>query len=164
MVQWWKESFLVFVGNILEWGTGDLIRVFRVAGVVFDSFVPTDRRNGKQRNFAFVRFKTVCEMVNAIKMMDGQVIEGKKLQVNKARFDSENRRFVRRGEGSYVQARRALWQKPISGQGIKPHAKPLLSAFSPNSHSPSASTPYLATKIFLHKALFSLAKPPRTFT
>lgn len=58
MVEWWQDSFSVFVGNIPEWGAGDLIRIFGTDGVVFDSFVPLDRRTGKQKNFSFVRFKT----------------------------------------------------------------------------------------------------------
>lgn len=63
---WWRNTFSIFVGNIPEWGASDLVRVFGVAGVVFDSFVPTNRRTGKRMNFAFVRFKLEKEMLNAI--------------------------------------------------------------------------------------------------
>lgn len=32
MVEWWKDSFSLLVGNILEWRAGDLVCVFGVAG------------------------------------------------------------------------------------------------------------------------------------
>lgn len=100
MVEWWRDSFSVFVGNIPDWGARDLVRIFEAAGVVFDSFVPFDRRLRKRKNYAFVRFKTEREMEKAILLFNGKVHQEKKLQVNKARFGPKNRRKGVPKEGS----------------------------------------------------------------
>lgn len=78
MVEWWRERFSLFVGNIPKWGTGDLVRTFSVAGVVFDSFIPTER-SAKRRNSAFVRFKLEAAANRTINMLDGKVFEGRKI-------------------------------------------------------------------------------------
>lgn len=67
MIEWWHDSFPVFVGNIHEWGAGDLVKVFGVAGVIFNSFVPIDQRMGKHRNFTSYKFKKGREMVRCLK-------------------------------------------------------------------------------------------------
>lgn len=70
-----------------------MVWVFSVKGAIFDSFVTFYRNSGKRRNFAFVFFKTERDVTNAIKLLDGKVFEGKRIQVNKARFGPENRSF-----------------------------------------------------------------------
>lgn len=71
--------------------------------MVFDSFVPFDRGTGKRKNFASVRFKTEREMDNTIKLFDGKVHEGRKLQVNKAKFGPEHRLLGSKGAGHSKQ-------------------------------------------------------------
>lgn len=128
------ESFFVFVGNIPDWGAGDLIRVFGVEGVVFDSFVPYDRRSGKCKNFAFVRFKTEKEMDAVIKMLDGKVFDGKKLKVNKAHFGLNNRRPGGKGrEGRILTIRskgKAHSSGPVQFFFVKPKPIHLISSDS----------------------------------
>lgn len=69
-----------------------MVRAFNVVGIVFDSFIPTDKSSGKRRNFAFVRFKTEGEAERAVKLLDGKVFEGKKIQVKRAHFAPEKRK------------------------------------------------------------------------
>lgn len=72
MAEWWRESYSLFVRNIPDWEAGDLVRVLGDAGVVFDSFVPSDRRSRRRRNFAFVMFKMEKEADKAIQLFDGK--------------------------------------------------------------------------------------------
>lgn len=57
-------------------------------------------------------------MANTIKMMDRQVIEGRMIQVNKARFGLENRRMIRKGNGSSALVKSDMVKNHVQAQVV----------------------------------------------
>ena len=56
---WIRDCWSLFVTNLAQaTTTKDLFNVFKEAGLVFDVFLPKDRRSGQGKGFGFVRFKT----------------------------------------------------------------------------------------------------------
>lgn len=76
----------LFVGG-LSWGTTDdtLQTAFSQAGTVKSAKVIMDKETGKSRGFGFVEMGSDEEAQAAIKMFDGQEIDGRKVGVNVAR-------------------------------------------------------------------------------
>ena len=76
----------MYVGN-LSWDTGeqDLRALFAEHGEVTDVHIPEDRETGRPRGFAFVTMDSKSAMVNAIKALDGQEVDGRDIKVNEAR-------------------------------------------------------------------------------
>jgi cold-inducible RNA-binding protein len=76
----------LFVGG-LSWGTNDdtLMTAFSQAGTVKSAKVIMDKETGKSRGFGFVEMGSDEEAQAAIKMFDGQEIDGRKVGVNVAR-------------------------------------------------------------------------------
>lgn len=61
---------------------------FREVGVVFDIFVPRNKRNGESMDFAFARHKIEWVVVRAIKLLQGRLIGGRNIQM--AKYDRSN--------------------------------------------------------------------------
>jgi cold-inducible RNA-binding protein len=75
----------LFVGG-LSWNTDDqgLRTAFEPFGQVEDAKVMTDRDTGRSRGFGFVTFSDSATAQNAIKQLDGTVLDGRTLAVNEA--------------------------------------------------------------------------------
>ena len=68
----------------------DLFEVFREVGQVFDVFLPKDRLNGRGRGFGFVRFKTEWHANRAIRSLNGRMVGGRRIGVQKAKYVDRN--------------------------------------------------------------------------
>ena len=55
--------------------------------------IPSDRETGRPRGFAFVTMDSKSSMVDAIKALNGQELDGREIKVNEARPREE------RGQG-----------------------------------------------------------------
>ncbi len=75
----------LFVGS-LSWNTDDqaLRDAFERFGAVDDVKVMTDRETGRSRGFGFVTFTEAANASNAIREMDGSVLDGRTLSVSEA--------------------------------------------------------------------------------
>lgn len=75
----------LFVGGL---GNGVTVEVLREAfarfGVVEDAMVIVDRATGRSRGFGFVTFSNAADAHEAIKQMNGALLEGRPLKVNNA--------------------------------------------------------------------------------
>ncbi|KAK8961756.1 Glycine-rich RNA-binding protein 7 [Platanthera guangdongensis] len=78
-------EFRLFVGG-LAWATDEkaLEDAFRSFGDVIDTKIINDRETGRSRGFGFVTFGTEDSMREAIKGMDGQILDGRNITVNEA--------------------------------------------------------------------------------
>jgi RNA recognition motif-containing protein len=76
----------LYVGN-LSFNTTDetLAAAFAEFGTVGRASVVTDRDTGRSRGFGFVEMSTDAEAKAAISGLDGQMLEGRTIQVNVAR-------------------------------------------------------------------------------
>ena len=75
----------LFVGG-LSWDTSsdDLRRAFEAFCTVTDCKVISDRDTGRSRGFGFVTLANPGEIEEAIKQMDGFMLDGRNLRVNEA--------------------------------------------------------------------------------
>ncbi|KAJ7039776.1 hypothetical protein C8F04DRAFT_1254591 [Mycena alexandri] len=75
----------LYVGN-LSWGTTDhLLRsTFAQFGQVTDTIVMRDRDTGRARGFGFVTYSSPQEADVAIRKMNDQDLDGRRLKVNRA--------------------------------------------------------------------------------
>ncbi|KAL0911122.1 hypothetical protein M5K25_019237 [Dendrobium thyrsiflorum] len=80
-----EGDFRVFVGG-LAWATDErtVEDAFKSFGEVIDAKVINDRETGRSRGFGFVTFATEQSMRDAIKGMDGQILDGRNITVNEA--------------------------------------------------------------------------------
>ncbi|NUM88288.1 MAG: RNA-binding protein [Bdellovibrionales bacterium] len=76
----------LYVGN-LSYSTSDasLTEVFTQAGQVASARVIMDRESGRSKGFGFVEMATDEEAANALKMFDGQVVDGRPIRVSEAK-------------------------------------------------------------------------------
>jgi len=76
----------LYVGN-LTFGTDDtsLAALFQEHGNVQRAQVVTDRETGRSRGFGFVEMESDQAAANAVKALDGAMIEGRTIVVNIAR-------------------------------------------------------------------------------
>jgi len=76
----------IYVGN-LPWSIDDdsLAELFGDIGDVSSANVVTDRETGRSRGFGFVEMDDEEEALAAIDTLDGEDIEGRTLQVDRAR-------------------------------------------------------------------------------
>jgi RNA recognition motif-containing protein len=78
-------STRLYVGNLSFSTTADGIRdAFAQAGEVSDVYVVMDRETGRPRGFAFVTMATPDAAQNAIRTLNGAVLDGRPLRVNEA--------------------------------------------------------------------------------
>ncbi len=76
----------LYVGN-LSYDTDEaaLREAFGKAGTVRSVSIPTDRTTGQPRGFAFVEMETANDALKAIRLCNGQEINGREIRVNEAR-------------------------------------------------------------------------------
>ena len=89
----------LFVGG-LSWGTDDhaLNDAFSAFGEVTEAKVINDRDTGRSRGFGFVTFNDASEADEAIKALDGSMLDGRTIRVNEAQ-QRNDRGGDRRGGG-----------------------------------------------------------------
>jgi RNA recognition motif-containing protein len=76
----------LYVGNLNYRTTeGDLRDLFTTAGAVTSVSVVTDRDTGRPRGFAFVEMETEQAAQEAIRQLNGKVVDERTIQVNEAR-------------------------------------------------------------------------------
>ena len=75
----------LYVGN-LSYNTSDthLRELFRQAGSVKSVTRPVDRVTKLVRNYAFVDMATADEASSAIRLLDGQMVDGHRIEVSDA--------------------------------------------------------------------------------
>ncbi|MCB9674235.1 MAG: RNA-binding protein [Alphaproteobacteria bacterium] len=88
----------LFVGG-LSWGTDDhaLSEAFSPYGDVSEAKVISDRDTGRSRGFGFVTFNDASEADQAIKALDGSMLDGRTIRVNEAQQRNDSRGGDRRG-------------------------------------------------------------------
>ena len=97
--------FKVFVGNLpFSFDDTDLARLMEKAGEIKSAKVIMDRDTGRSRGFGFVEFTDEGGAEEAISRFDGEMVEGRKLNVNEAqdrkREDRDNRSSSGNGGGN----------------------------------------------------------------
>ncbi|MDD3284562.1 MAG: RNA-binding protein [Patescibacteria group bacterium] len=76
----------LYVGGIAYASTEEsLTAAFSKAGNVVSVRIITDKMTGRSKGFGFVEMSTEEEAQNAIKMFDGQEVEGRRIKVNEAK-------------------------------------------------------------------------------
>lgn len=75
----------LFVGG-LSWDTNDdgLRRAFDSYGDVTEAKVITDRDSGRSRGFGFVTFAEASDSASALNEMNGTMLDGRTIKVDKA--------------------------------------------------------------------------------
>jgi cold-inducible RNA-binding protein len=80
----------IYVGNLSYSVTQDTLQgLFSQHGEVEEVHVPTDRHTGRPRGFAFVTMPNDQEAQAAIDALNGVDLEGRAMNVNKARPRTE---------------------------------------------------------------------------
>jgi RNA recognition motif-containing protein len=76
----------LYVGN-LSYDTGEakLREIFGAAGAIRAVTIPMDRMTNQPRGFAFVEMETPADALKAIKLCNGQMVDGRELKVNEAK-------------------------------------------------------------------------------
>ncbi len=76
----------LYVGNIsYDTDEAALREAFGKAGAVRSVTIPTDRMTGQPRGFAFVEMESANDALKAIRLCNGQEINGREIRVNEAR-------------------------------------------------------------------------------
>ena len=76
----------LYVGNLSYDTTEDSLRtLFAQAGTVSQVDLIKDRDTGSSKGFAFVTMGSPTEAENAIRMFNGQSLDGREIKVNEAR-------------------------------------------------------------------------------
>ncbi|KAL5238881.1 hypothetical protein ACI65C_006291 [Semiaphis heraclei] len=79
----------------------DLKERFERYGEVGDIYIPRDRETRESRGFAFVRFYDKRDAEDALKEMDGHMLDGRELRVQLARYGRSTSPFRRRWKRSH---------------------------------------------------------------
>ena len=80
----------LFVGNMsFQTTEGDLRTMFEPFGEITRINVMTDRDTGRARGFAFVEMVNDSEAAGAIAALNGKEVDGRALNVNEARPNTE---------------------------------------------------------------------------
>ncbi|MCL4505804.1 MAG: RNA-binding protein [Chloroflexi bacterium] len=92
----------LYVGN-LSYDTGEakLRELFEKAGAIRSVAIPLDRMTNQPRGFAFVEMETPADALKAIKLCNGQEVDGREIKVNEAKPPED------RGAGGDRGARRS---------------------------------------------------------
>ncbi|CAF0938129.1 unnamed protein product [Adineta steineri] len=73
----------LWISNIpYYWSTIELEKIFSTFGQVYDVEIPL--RNGLSRGYGFVTFEKQSDAIRAIQSMDGQIVNGRSMQVYQA--------------------------------------------------------------------------------
>lgn len=98
----------VCLKSAIECDSEELFGLFREAGFMFDVFIPTKRRIGGSRGFGFVCFKTKWDVNKAISLLNGHLVGGKRIYVQKAKHDNRNK-------GSNVAINWKVYKRSVLG-------------------------------------------------
>jgi RNA recognition motif-containing protein len=81
----------LYVGN-LSYDTSEakLRELFSPAGTIRSVTIPMDRMTNQPRGFAFVEMESPADALKAIKLCNGQEVDGREIKVNEAK-PPENR-------------------------------------------------------------------------
>ena len=92
----------IFVGNLAFTTTEqDLRQLFEPYGTVDTIRIMTDRETGRSRGFGFVEMGSAEEAEQAISKFNGQEVDGRRLQVEKAKEGGSGGGGARRGGGGF---------------------------------------------------------------
>jgi RNA recognition motif-containing protein len=95
----------LFVGGLPFSTSSERLReLFAEAGTVESATVVTDRDSGRSRGFGFVEMATAEDAAQAIARFDGSTLEGRRLQVERAKAQGE-----RPASGGYGRERGGRW-------------------------------------------------------
>jgi RNA recognition motif-containing protein len=76
----------LYVGNLsYDTSEASLRELFSKAGAIRSISIPMDRVTNRPRGFAFVEMETPADALKAIKLCDGQEVDGRTIKVNEAR-------------------------------------------------------------------------------
>ncbi len=80
----------IYVGN-LSYDTNDakVEDLFKEYGIVTSVSVITDKYSGRSKGFGFVEMEVQAEAEEAIKQLNGSVVDGRNIKVNQARPRNE---------------------------------------------------------------------------
>ena len=82
----------LYVGGLAYSVTDEeLEKMFAEQGTVTSATVIKDKFNGQSKGFGFVEMEDMKEAQNAIKNLDGQELNGRKIMVNQARPQEDRR-------------------------------------------------------------------------
>lgn len=83
----------IFVSGLPFQTTGEqLAQLFAPYGTVSSGKIVTDRETGRSRGFGFVEMPDTAAATEAMKEMNGKMVEGRKLVVNEAHPKESNYR------------------------------------------------------------------------
>ncbi|MBN1595935.1 RNA-binding protein [candidate division FCPU426 bacterium] len=87
----------IYVGNLAyETSEDDIKSAFEMHGEVKNVNLIKDNYSGKSKGFAFVEMSEKAEAEKAIAALNGKDLNGRNLNVNEARPQTENRSFGNR--------------------------------------------------------------------
>ena len=90
----------IFVSNLSSTATElELKQMFDEFGIVDSTTILKDKFSFKTMRFGFVEMPNENEALNAIENLNGKAINGRKLNVHKARINSKDRRVSERKGG-----------------------------------------------------------------
>ncbi|CAI7790369.1 unnamed protein product [Closterium sp. NIES-53] len=90
-----EEGHTVYLGGLpFDSDEGAIKKVFEEFGEVLSAKVIYDRETGKARGFGFVTFASPKAAQDAIKAMDGEIVDGRPIKVSEVR---------RRGDGGFFR-------------------------------------------------------------
>jgi len=90
----------IFVSNLSSTATElELKQMFDEFGIVDSSTILKDKFSFKTMRFGFVEMPNDIEALSAIENLNGRSINGRKMNVHKARINSKERRILDRDGG-----------------------------------------------------------------
>jgi RNA recognition motif-containing protein len=90
----------IFVSNLSSTATEkELMNIFNQYGIVDSTTILKDKFSFKTMRFGFVEMPNETEALQAIEKLNGKAINGRKLNVHKARINSGDRRNSNRNGG-----------------------------------------------------------------
>jgi RNA recognition motif-containing protein len=101
-----KEALIMahklFVGGLPYSTSNERLReLFAEVGQVESATVVTDRETGRSRGFGFVEMSTAEEAEQAVSRLNGQQLDGRRLQVEKAKENGGGGGGARRSGGGF---------------------------------------------------------------
>lgn len=100
----------LYVGGLPYSTTSEsLRRHFAQCGTVESATVVTDRFSGQSRGFGFVEMSTVEEATTAVQMLNGQMLEGRRLRVELASPQGARPAASRSGSFGGGRGRSSRW-------------------------------------------------------
>ena len=99
----------LYVGNLsYDTNEASLRELFSKAGAITSISIPMDRATNRPRGFAFVEMESPADALKAIKMCDGQEVDGRAIKVNEAK-PQEARTFGGGGDRGPRRSNQNRW-------------------------------------------------------